>query len=42
MNGALNIFALFTIFCKKGGKKKKKKKEETKTYMFFDRINEEH
>lgn len=41
MNGALNIFALFTIFCKKGGKKKKKK-EETKTYMFFDRINEEH
>ena len=41
MNGALNIFALITIFCKKGGKKKKKK-EETKTYMFFDRINEEH
>lgn len=41
MNGALNIFALFTIFCKKGGKKKKKE-EETKTYMFFDRINEEH
>lgn len=36
MNSALNIFELFTIFCKE------KKKKETKTYMFFDRINEEH
>lgn len=34
MNGALNIFALFTIFCKKGGKKKKEKRRNENVHVF--------